>query len=94
MTKSTLIEQVSASEFTELIMFEFRKELEEFKKEFLNQSANDDLLSREQTLELLQIDASTLWHWQNKGKIICYKFSNKAYYKRSQIMATITPLKK
>jgi hypothetical protein len=94
MTKSTLIEQVSASEFTELIMFVFRKELEDFKKELQNQTANDDLLSREQVLELLQINASTLWHWQNKGKIIAYKFANKCYYKRSEIMATITPLKK
>jgi hypothetical protein len=41
-----------------------------------------------------QITASTLWHWQNKGRITVYKFANKCYYKRSELMATITPLNK
>lgn len=77
-----------------LIQHGVKIQLDEFKKEFQNQSANDELLSREQVLELLQINPSTLWHWTNKGKIIAYKFANKCYYKRSEIMATIAPLKK
>lgn len=91
---STLIENVSSEQFMELMVFMFRKELESFKKELQTQSANDDLLSREQVLELLQINATSLWRWTNQGKIIAYKFANKCYYKRSEIMATITPLKK
>jgi hypothetical protein len=94
MQNSILLSNVNPDQFTELITNIFRTQLDEFKKELQNQSANDDLLSREQTLELLQINASTLWHWQNKGKIIAYKFANKCYYKRSEIMASITPLKK
>jgi hypothetical protein len=94
MQNSILLSNVNPDQFTELITNIFRTQLDEFKKQLQNQSANDDLLSREQTLELLQINASTLWHWQNKGKIIAYKFANKCYYKRSEIMATITPLKK
>jgi hypothetical protein len=94
MQNSILLSNVNPEQFTELITSIFRTQLDEFKKELQNQSANDDLLSREQTLELLQINASTLWHWQNKGKIIAYKFANKCYYKRSEIMASITPLKK
>lgn len=54
----------------------------------------DDLLSREQVLELLQINASTLWHWQNKGRITVYKFANKCYYKRAEILTGLIPLKK
>lgn len=94
MTNSILLQSVSPESLTELITTIFKTQLDAFKKEFQNQAANDDLLSREQVLELLQINASTLWHWQNKGKIIAYKFANKCYYKRSEIMATITPLKK
>jgi hypothetical protein len=93
MQSSTLI-QISPVELTELITTIFKTELDEFKKQLQNQSANDDLLSREQTLELLQINASTLWHWQNKGKIIAYKFANKSYYKRSELMESLIPLKK
>ena len=94
MTNSMLLSNVNPEQFTELITNIFRTQLDEFKKELQNQSANDDLLSREQLLELLQINASTLWHWQNKGKITAYKFANKCYYKRSEVMSTITSLNK
>lgn len=73
-------------------MFESR--FEDFKKELSNKSENEDLLSREQVLELLQINASTLWHWQNKGRITVHKFANKCYYRRSEIMASLIPLNK
>ena len=92
MENSILLQNVSPEQFTELITNVFRKELEDFKKEFTTQTENDDLMTREQVLELLQINASTLWHWQNKGRITVYKFANKCYYKRSELMATITPL--
>lgn len=94
MKHSTLIENVSYEQFTELIVFILQKELAAFKKELNIQSEKDDLMTRDQVLELLQINASTLWHWQNKKRITVYKFSNKCYYKRSEIMATITPLNK
>lgn len=91
---SILLSNVSPEQFTELITTVFKKELEDFKKELITQSDNDDLLSREQLLELLQINASTLWHWQNKGRITVYKFANKCYYKRSEIMQSLIALKK
>lgn len=94
MTNSILLQNVSSEQLTELMTTVFRTQLEDFKKEFNTQIANDDLMSREQVLDLLQINASTLWHWTNKGRITVYKFANKCYYKRSELMSTITPLKK
>jgi hypothetical protein len=94
MTDSILIQNVSTEQLTELITNVFKTQLEDFKKEFTTQTENDDLMTREQVLELLQINASTLWHWTNKGRITVYKFANKCYYKRSELMATITPLNK
>ena len=94
MTNSILLQNVSPEQFTELITKVFKTQLEDFKKSIQTQTVNDDLLSREQVLELLQINASTLWHWQNKGRITAYKFANKCYYKRSEIMETLIPLKK
>lgn len=72
-------------------MFESR--FDDLKKSLTTQNP-DELLSREQTLELLQINASTLWHWQNKGRITVYKFANKCYYKKAELMASLIPLKK
>ncbi|MBC5842462.1 DNA-binding protein [Flavobacterium sp. F-380] len=94
MTNSILLENVSPEKLTELITTVFKKELEDFKKQLITQSENEDLLNREQLLELLQINASTLWHWQNKGRITVYKFANKCYYKRSEIMQSLIALKK
>ena len=86
-TNSILLQNVSPEQFTELITNVFRKELEDFKKEFTTQTENDDLMTRSQVLELLQINASTLWHYQNKGRITVYKFANKCFYKRSEVLA-------
>jgi hypothetical protein len=93
MTTSTILQNVSTDQLTELMTNVFKTQLEDFKKDFQTKTENDDLMSREQVLELLQINASTLWHWQNKGRITAYKFANKCYYKRSELMTTITPLK-
>lgn len=93
-TNSILIQNVSPEQLTELIGNVFDTKLKDFQKNQNAQNENEDLLTREQVLELLQINASTLWHWQNKGRITVYKFANKCYYKRSELMDTITPLKK
>ena len=90
MTNSILLQNVNQEQFTELIKNVFREQIKELKQELENKEANADLLSREQVLELLQINSSTLWHWTNKGKINVYKFANKCYYKRSEIMEAIT----
>ena len=77
-----------------LISESVKSQLEDFKKELVNHTEKENLLTREQVLELLQINSSTLWHYQNKGKIQVYKFANKCYYKRSELMNCLTPLKK
>ena len=91
---SILLENLSTEQLTELIGNVFDTKLKDFQKNQNAQNENEDLLTREQVLELLKINASTLWHWQNKGRITVYKFANKCYYKRSELMATITPLNK
>ena len=94
MTNSIVLQNVSPEALTELIKEGVKSQLEDFKKELNHQKAKDDLMTREQVLELLQINASTLWHWQNKGKVTVYKFANKCYYKRTELMSSITPVKK
>lgn len=94
MQNSILIQNVSTEQLADLIGNVFDNKFKDFQNTQNTKSENDDLMTREQVLELLQINASTLWHWQNKGKITVYKFANKCYYKRSELMATITPLKK
>ena len=94
MENSILLQNLSTEQLTDLIGNVFDTKFKDFQNNQTTQSENDDLLSREQVLELLQINASTLWHWQNKGRIKVYKFSNKCYYKRSELMNDLTLLKK
>lgn len=94
MQNSILLQNVSTEQLTELIGNVFDTKFKDFQNAQNTQTENDDLMTREQVLELLQINASTLWHWQNKGRITVYKFANKCYYKRSELMETITPLNK
>lgn len=93
MTNSILLQNVSPEQFTELITTVFKKELQDFKKELNIKTEDDDLMTRQEVLELLQINASTLWHYQNKGRITVYKFSNKCFYKKSEIMQSLIALK-
>ena len=93
-TNAVLLQNLDVEQLTTLMGDVFETKFKDFKKELTTQTENDDLMTRDQVLELLQINASTLWHWQNKGRITVYKFANKCYYKRSELMATIKPLKK
>jgi len=72
-----------------------KSELEVFKKELLHENANDEILTREQVADMLDINLSTLWHWQCKGKIKAYGISgSRRYYKRSEIIEAMKLLKK
>lgn len=57
-------------------------------------SEEDVLLTREDTCKFLSIDSSTLWAWTNKGKVKAYGIANRRYYKRSELLDCLTPLKK
>ncbi|WP_289644334.1 helix-turn-helix domain-containing protein [Maribacter aestuarii] len=87
--------QTTPEQLAELISDGVRSEIQILKKELLHENANDDLLTREQTAELLHINLSTLWTWTNKGKIKAYGISgSRRYYKRSEIMQALQELKK
>ena len=93
-TNSILLQNLSTDQLTDLIGNVFDTKLKAFQENQNTKTENDDLITRPQVLELLQINASTLWHWQNKGRITVYKFANKCYYRRSELMNTVTPLNK
>ena len=92
-TNSILLQNLSTEQLTDLIGNVFDTKLKAFQENQNTKTENDDLMTRSQVLELLQINASTLWHYQNKGRIKVYKYSNKCYYKRSELMNDLILLK-
>ena len=85
--------QTTPKQLSELINDGVRSQLEILKKQLLNQTTNDELLTRKEVCDFLQINSSTLWHWTNKGKVKAYGIANRRYYKRSELIESLTQLK-
>ena len=79
---------------SEIVKDSVKSVLSELSKETSLKKEPEDLMSREEVLDLLKINPTTLWNWQNNGKIPFYKFANKCYYKRSEIIDSLIPVKK
>lgn len=90
---STLIENVSAEQFLELMATVVRKELEVSQKN-LNTNDPDILFTRAEACEFLKIEQTTLYHWIKAGKVPCYGISNRRFFKKSDLLNSLTLLKK
>lgn len=86
--------QTTPQQLADLITEGVKIQLQELKKNFNSQQANDELLTREETCKFLSIDSSTLWAWTNKGRVKAYGIGNRRYYKRSELLESLTLLKK
>ena len=61
--------------------------------EKLNAPAKNDsvtLLSRKEACELLKINFTSLWKHTKSGKLKSYGIGNRVYYKKEEIMKSIT----
>ena len=86
---------MTPQQLAELIKDGVKTELQLLKVELTHKKANDEILTRDEVCNFLKINPSTLWHWQNKGKIKAYGISgSRRYYKRHEIMQALTLLKK
>ena len=93
MENQIILQGTTPQELAKLINDGVKIQLDDFKKS-LSISNSDELLTREETCKFLQIDSSTLWHWTNKGKVIAYGIANRRYYKKTELLECLTPLKK
>lgn len=86
--------QTTPKQLSALINEGVKIQLEQLRNELQNQEAIDELLTRKEACEFLQINSSTLWHWTNKNKVQAYGIANRRYYKRSELLEALKPLKK
>ena len=94
METQIILQGTTPEALVKLINENVKAQFLELKDSIINKNINDNLLTRKQTCELLQIDSSTLWHWTNKGNVTAYGIANRRYYKRSELMEALTILKK
>lgn len=81
--------QTTPSELSSLISDSVKKELENFKRELSKSNSSEDLLTREETCELLSINLSTLWSYTKTGKLPSKKIGNRVYYLKSEILEAL-----
>lgn len=93
-TNSILLQELNVEELQELIGSTVKKNVAELQQELQSQKFKEELLTREETCNFLKIDSSTLWAWTNKGKVKAYGIGARRYYKRSELMESLTLLKK
>ena len=93
MQNSILLQNVSPEQFTDLLTNVFRSQLEDFKKN-LNTNDPDILLTRAEACEFLKIEQTTLYHWVKAGKVPCYGLANRRFFKKSDLLNSLTLLKK
>lgn len=91
---NVILQGTTTAKLVDLISKDFERKLQAFKKEISTEKCNNELLTREEACQYLKINSSTLWHWTNKGKVKAYGIANRRYYKRSELIESLTPLKK
>lgn len=89
-----VLSPISLDDFVSKVSNEVVRKIESQNKIQKRPHEGDDLLTRDEACEFLKIDSSTLWAWTNKGKVKAYGIGNRRYYKRSELIDALTPLKK
>ena len=51
-----------------------------------------ELLTLQEACKLLDINRTTLWNWEKRGKVKAYGLEGRKYYKRSEILESIIPV--
>ena len=90
----TMLQSVTPEQMIDLFGKEFDKRFRAIAEEIKIQKDKETLLTRKEVCEFFQINPSTLFHWVNKGKINAYGISGRRYYKKAELMNSLTLLSK
>lgn len=80
---------VTPEELSNLINERLKKELKIIISDLTSEKDQEELLTRNDTAELLSISLVCLHDWCKKGILKPYKLGNRTYFKRSELIQTI-----
>ena len=84
-TKTIQIQEVTIDDLTERIAEKLLTKIDIYIKEYATKN-DDTLLTRQETVDFLKVDQSTLWNWTKKGYLISYRIGSRVYYKKIEII--------
>ncbi len=81
------IESLEVEDLRTLMRNVFRDEIQNLKHELNtgNPKKQEQLLTKKELCELLNISETTAWSWQKSGKIKCHSIGGRRYYKLSEL---------
>ena len=85
MENVTLLNNTTPERLTNTILNGVRIQLEDFKKNFTAKEP-EDFLSRMEVAKLLKISLTTVHDWSNKKILKPYKYGNRTYFSRKEII--------
>ena len=90
-----MIQLLTDEQAKNLFSESLEQKFKEFSKTILSKETHEEILTRDEVCKFLKIDPSTLWSWQNKGKIKAFGIcGSRRYYKRSQVLEALILVKK
>jgi hypothetical protein len=89
MENAIMLHNLAPNDLEELIRKVVIEQLEAFRKNTSTENP-DELLTRAEACLLLKISLTSLWNWTKKGKIIAYGIGNRVFYKRAELMESLT----
>ena len=87
-TKTIQITEVSVDELADNVADKLLLKIKSYLDDLSNKE-NDVYLTRQETADFLKINATTLWHWTNEGKVNSYGLGNRRYYNKQEIIDTL-----
>ena len=87
--------QLSVEDLSTMIRQSVASELQKVSN-FISTTPKDDsdkILTREEVCKLLKVSTTTLFNWNNDKILENHKVGRRVYYKKSDVLAVLNPLK-
>jgi predicted DNA-binding transcriptional regulator AlpA len=87
--------QLSVEDLSTMIRQSVATELQKVSN-FISTTPKDDsdkILTRKEVCELFGVTEATLFNWNNEKILVNYKVGRRVYYKKSDVLAILNPLK-
>jgi|TARA_B110000037_G_scaffold216891_1_gene276841 hypothetical protein len=86
MENVTLLNNTTPEKLTESILMGVKTQIDSLKETFTLKEP-EDFISRMEVAKLLKISLSTVHDWSNKKILKPYKFGNRTYFSRKEIVS-------
>ena len=87
-TKKLEIQEITVDELAVKVADKLLNNIKHYLDD-LHTNESDVYLTRQETVDFLKINITTLWNWTNKGKIKSYGIGNRRYYNKQEIIALL-----